>query len=64
MKNVLGKFFKTVDEPFAGRATGIGKTECRVVPTGMVLSTRVFEDLSGAPLVNPIVIENTDEGPI
>jgi hypothetical protein len=40
MKNLVGKFFKTVDEPFDGRVTGVAKTECRVVPRPVVLEHR------------------------
>jgi hypothetical protein len=43
MKNVVGKFFKTVDEPFEGRVTGVGKTECRVVPSEMLSRTPLIE---------------------
>jgi hypothetical protein len=32
IKNLTGKFFKNVDEPFDGRVTSVAKTECRTVP--------------------------------
>ncbi len=62
VKNLIGKFFVTVDEPFAGRVTGIAKTECRQVPlevsTPMEIATKAIA--SGAPQdVQLILVEDT-----
>ena len=62
VKNLLGKFFVTVDEPFSGRVTGIAKTECRQVPlevsTPMEIATKAIA--SGAPQdVQLILVEDT-----
>ncbi len=61
IKNVIGKFFKTVDEPFAGRVTGIGKTECRVVPSSMVMPQNLLDEaaVQNPPVIPPILIEQT-----
>ncbi len=62
VKNLIGKFFVTVDEPFAGRVTGIAKTECRQVPievsTPMEIATKAIA--SGQPQdVQLILVEDT-----
>ncbi|MCG8358101.1 MAG: hypothetical protein MI920_21255 [Kiloniellales bacterium] len=64
VQNLIGKFFVTVDEPFAGRVTGIAKTECRQVPlevsTPMEIAQKAIA--SGAPQdVQLILVEDTDE---
>jgi hypothetical protein len=61
VKNVVGKFFKTVDEPFEGRVTGIGKTECRVVPESAATAADLQQKVAaqGAPVVAPLFIEDT-----
>lgn len=62
VKNVVGKFFKTVDEPFQGRVNGIGKTECRVVPPNVTTAAEIFAKLAeqNPPHIFPILIEGTD----
>ncbi len=62
VKNLTGKFFVTVDEPFAGRVTGIAKTQCVQVPlevsTPMEIATKAIA--SGAPQdVQLILFEDT-----
>jgi hypothetical protein len=63
IKNLVGKFFKTVDEPFDGRVTGVAKTECRVVPRPVVLDTAIQDAFNATnpipPTVDPILIEDT-----
>ncbi len=69
VKNVTGEFSKEVDEPFEGRVTSVGKTECRIIPP-RVLS---FEELrrkieraedNNAPQIRSILIEETgQDGP-
>ena len=66
MKNLLGKFFTNVNEPFAGRVTGIAKTECRLVPvkvggSGIPLIISSQFDSSGAPTIDPILVEGTSD---
>lgn len=55
IKNLVGKFFVTVDEPFQGMVTGIAKTECRVVPP------EVSAGHPSAPEISPVLIENTQD---
>jgi len=61
VKNVVGKFFKTVDEPFAGVVNGVGKTGCRVVPPSIATASQVLDKIDQSPLaaINPILIEGT-----
>lgn len=61
VKNVVGKFFKTVDEPFDGRVTGIGKTECRVVPPSVTTPDEILDKIivQNPPEIQPILIEGT-----
>jgi hypothetical protein len=65
MKNVVGKFFKVVDEPFDGRVTGVGKTECRVVPPSVTTRAEIEGKIlaSGSPEIDAILIEGTDDIP-
>lgn len=61
-KTLLGKFFVNVDEPFAGRVTGISKTACRNVPRSVITATEIIDKVndSGAPLDVPfILVEGT-----
>lgn len=62
VKNVVGKFFKTVNEPFQGRVTGTGKTECRVVPPSVTTVAEIEAKLAvqNPPVLSPILIEGTD----
>ena len=66
VKNLSGKFFKTVDEPFAGRVTGVAKTECRVIPQTVVDLTDLFDKVSAQqpepPIVQLICVEDTADG--
>ena len=63
VKNLIGKFFKTVDEPFDGRVVGVGKTECRVVPPTVTTGEEISAKLQAAnpPTIAPILIEDTAE---
>ena len=60
-KNLLGKFFVTQDEPFAGRVSGVAKFNCFAVPPNVVdqfdVSDRFFA--SGAPSISQVVVEGT-----
>jgi hypothetical protein len=62
VKNVVGKFFKVVNEPLDGRVTGVGKTECRVVPGSVITGAEVRADIQAQspPQIPPILIEQTD----
>jgi len=63
-KNVLGKFRVDNPEPFAGRVTGIGKYECRVVPfevrAGDAVAAKCVPPLLE---VTPILVEETEDAP-
>jgi hypothetical protein len=59
VKNVLGKFFVTENEPFKGRVDGIAKTQCRVVPPSQVDVSALGQAVSVAPLANQILVEGT-----
>jgi hypothetical protein len=56
IKNLTGKFFKNVDEPFDGRVTSVAKTECRTVPDTLDSNDVRLND---APFVDRRFIENT-----
>ncbi len=66
-KNVLGKFRVDNPEPFAGRVTGIGKYECRVVPAEVRAEEAVNAkciDSQGIPTfveVTPLLVEETKD---
>jgi hypothetical protein len=67
VKNLLGKFLVTQDEPFAGRVSGIAKTECRLVPFEVATPRGVADAFarSGAPDNLPLVlVEDTDDDQI
>jgi hypothetical protein len=62
VKNVLGKFVVTENEPFKGRVDGLAKTQCRVVPFFAGESLSDFNEqlaLQNPPRVDPILIEGT-----
>ncbi|NOQ13764.1 MAG: hypothetical protein GQ583_04690 [Methyloprofundus sp.] len=61
MKNFLGKFFLTVNEPFQGRVTGVGKTECRLAPPEVTTRAEIEEEIVAKkpPVITPILIQNT-----
>lgn len=64
VKNLLGRFLATVDEPFDGRVTGIAKTECRLVPPEVSTPEEINQKFfaSGAPDDIPLIlVENTAE---
>jgi hypothetical protein len=61
MKNLLGKFFVTENEPFRGRVIGIAKAECRLAPLSVtsipiILSKVITQQ---PPEVQAILIEGT-----
>jgi hypothetical protein len=61
VKDVLGKFFVNVPEPFEGRVSGIGKTECRVAPVSIanpqVIQAKAAAALaSGEAVVIPLIL--------
>ncbi len=62
VKNFVGKFFKTVDEPFSGRVEGIGKTECRVVPPSVTTAAEIQAKIAAQnpPVIPPVLIEGTN----
>ena len=63
IKNLTGKFFVTQDEPFAGRVTGIAKTECRLVPQSVTFPQRIRDKFIQAPTLPAILVEGTaDDG--
>ncbi len=61
VKNLLGKFFVNVDEPFDGRVTGIAKTECRGVPLSVTAPAEIQAKFIAAdpPFISEILIEGT-----
>jgi hypothetical protein len=61
MKNLLGKFFVTENEPFRGRVTGIAKGECRLAPPSVTdIPTILVKVITQQPpVVQPILIEGT-----
>jgi hypothetical protein len=61
MKNLLGKFFVTVDEPFNGRVIGLAKAECRLAPPSVTdIPTILVKVITQQPpVVQPILIEDT-----
>jgi hypothetical protein len=64
IKNLIGKFQIGNPEPFpldgnlGGSVTGVGKTECRLVPPEV---RRAEEIRLGGPFVQPVLIERTGE---
>jgi hypothetical protein len=66
IKDFVGKFFKTVDEPFQGRVSGIGKTECRLVPPNVTTAGEIQQKLiaQNPPVIPPILIEGTGGDPV
>lgn len=63
VKNLLGRFFVNVDEPFDGRVTSIAKTECRMLPPEVVTPAQAAGAAigSGTPQNIPIIlIEGSD----
>jgi len=59
VKNLVGEFDKTVDEPFQGHAKSVGKTECRVVPTEPDEMRERLQNTATAPAIDPVLIEGT-----
>ena len=61
VKNLLGKFFVNVDEPFDGRVTGIAKTQCRAIPPSVATPAQISAKFvaSGVPIRGKILIEGT-----
>jgi hypothetical protein len=64
VKNVTGKFFHEVPEPFEGRVTSVGKTQCAVVPTPDVNDPDTILSMADAPPVEPILVERTMDEPL
>lgn len=63
IKNLLGKFFVTENEPFAGSVKAVAKTECRLVPPEVATAGQVAGQAigSGAPQDVPIIlVEGSD----
>ena len=46
VKNLHGKFFTNVDEPFDGRVSSLAKTDCRVVPPGVRTVAQIVLDVN------------------
>ncbi len=69
MKNLTGRFFKNVDEPFKGRVTSVAKTECRMIPPNVLQFEELREKIeeaerSGVRQIQSILIEETgQDGP-
>ena len=59
VKNLVGSFPKTINEPFQGRVQSVGKTECRVVPTETDEMRERLEDVAGVTAIDPVLIEGT-----
>lgn len=63
VKNLLGKFFVNVDEPFDGRVTSVAKTQCRLVPPEVATAGQIAGQAigSGQPQdVQIILVEGSD----
>lgn len=63
MKNLLGKFFVTVDEPFDGSVNSIAKTECRPVPPEVATSGQLAAQFVASGVrgdVPIILVEGSD----
>jgi hypothetical protein len=60
-KNVIGKFRTDNPEPFQGRATAVGKYECRVVPSSLFGINQLQIKAAGKPIIAPLLIEQTNE---
>jgi hypothetical protein len=62
VKNVLGKFRFDNPEPFHGRARGIAKFECRVVPSTVDPDTAIGDKCQPSPPdVTGILVEGTHD---
>lgn len=62
MKNVLGKFFVGIPEPFQGRVQGIAKTSCRAVPVPEVNDPGLlFSAADQLAPVEAILVEETQD---
>ncbi|MBI4640639.1 MAG: hypothetical protein HY731_08095 [Candidatus Tectomicrobia bacterium] len=61
IKNISGKFSKSVDEPFQGTVTGIAKTECRVVGPNVITAKEILTIFNRTDIkpINPRLIEDT-----
>lgn len=64
VKNINGKFKKSVAEPFDGTVTGIAKTECRLVGPNVITPQELLKKLNPPPptvipILEPILIEGT-----
>lgn len=61
IKNISGKFTKSVDEPFEGTVTGIAKTECRVVGPNVITAKEILTIYNRTDIksVDPRLIEGT-----
>jgi hypothetical protein len=60
VKNLTGRFKKGEHEPFKGQVTGVGKTECRVVPSSVTTAAEVRA--RNAPIAIPaILVEDTED---
>lgn len=64
MKNVTGKFFHEVPEPFEGRVTSVGKTQCEVVPVPEINDPdTILSQTEDVPFLEPILVEKTEDEP-
>lgn len=65
IKNVSGKFFADNPEPFEGRVQGVAKSECTYVASLEVNDPDTINaEGNGVPSGPPILVEDTDDGPV
>lgn len=60
VKNHTGKFFSMIDEPFDGRVTSVGKTDCQLAPPSVTDPQVVLGKIANAPVIPPVLIEGTN----
>lgn len=61
IKDLLGKFFPNVPEPFANKVTGVGKTQCRLAPPGVIQPSELVSTIQqqNPPSVPAVLVEGT-----
>jgi hypothetical protein len=63
VKNFVGKFFVSQDDPFVGRIQGVGKTVCRITPPDVATVAQIQSklDAQNPPNVPPVYVSDTGE---
>jgi len=65
VKNFVGKFFTTQNDPFAGMIEGVGKTQCRITPPNVATVAEIQAQLTAQnpPIVAPVYTSDTGDTP-